>query len=352
MREAITLVGDGIENPWNALTMLHAAAMFDAPCMFRDRKGLAGSWEAVRSARNLLPLVTCEELARGYSPVVAFDNLEGAVGVYGYKLPRGSRPALLVGNERRGLAQDVIGLATESVQIPLVSRSLSSLNVAAASAVGLYYFSRGGGRGVQLRAQPERRRPELLMLGASDHWELGSSIRSAAAFGWERLWVDDREGVWFRPDRVTRSEGRAAARRGRNPIRVIPATLERLGGFAEVCVITTRRTGVPLHRANLASGQRQLIVVPDEGAVDLDTGDWRRLRSEVRLVHLELPCDEFTYHYRLIATIAMAEIARQVGQRARGLTRPPRTAPMYDNALQVLEEEQGEMVYPEDLDTY
>ncbi len=352
MREAITLVGDGIENPWNALTMLHAAAMFDAPCVFRDRKGLVASWEEVQPARGSLPLVSYTELADGYSPVVALDNLDGAADVYGYKLPRGPRAALLVGNERRGLAQDVIGLATESVQIPLVSRNLSSLNVAAASAVGLYYLSRGGGGSMQLRAQPERRRPEVLMLGAADHWELGSSIRSAAAFGWERLWVDDRAGVWFGPDRATRSEGRAAARRGRNPSRVIPATLKRLGGFAEVCVITTRHTGVPLHRANLAGGQRQLIVVPDEGAVDPHAEDWRRLGPDVRLVHLELPCEEFTYHYRLIATIALAEIARQVGRRTRGVTRPPRTAPLYDSALQVLEEKQGEMVYPEDLDTY
>ncbi len=218
--------------------------------------------------------------------------------------------------------------------------------------MGLYYLSRGGGRGMQLRAQPERRRPEVLMLGASDRWELGNSIRSAAAFGWERLWVDDRAGVWFGSDRVTKSEGRAAARRGRNPIRVIPATLERLGGFAEVCIITTRHTGVPLHRTNLASGQRQLIVIPDEGAVDLDAEDWERLGPEVRLVHLDLPCEEFTYHYRLIATIVLAEIARQVGRRARGVTRPPRSAPLYDSALRVLEEERGEMVYPEDLDTY
>jgi tRNA G18 (ribose-2'-O)-methylase SpoU len=352
VREPPTLVGDGIENPWNALTMLHAAGMFGAGCVFRDRKGLMVAWEEVRPVPDPLPLTSYEELARGYSPMVAFDNLEGAKDVYGYRLPHGPRPALVVGNERRGLAQDVIGLASERVQAPLVSRSLSSLNVAAASAVGLYYLSRGGGAGMQLRAQPERRRPELLMLGAADHWELGSSIRSAAAFGWERLWVEDRAGVWFGPGRITRSEGRSAARRGSNPIRVIPATTGRVGGFAEVCVITAGGTGTPLHRANLAGGQRQLIVFPDEGAVDLDAEDWGRLGSAVRLVHLDLPCHEFTYHYRLIATIALAEIARQVGRRARGVTRPVRTAPLYDSALRVLEEEHGETMYPEDLEGY
>jgi hypothetical protein len=40
----ITLVGDGIENPRNAQTMLHAAAMFNSPCLFRDRCGLTHDW--------------------------------------------------------------------------------------------------------------------------------------------------------------------------------------------------------------------------------------------------------------------------------------------------------------------
>src|SRR5256885_10514710 len=35
----VMLVGDGIENPANALTMIHAAAMFGARCRFRDTQG-------------------------------------------------------------------------------------------------------------------------------------------------------------------------------------------------------------------------------------------------------------------------------------------------------------------------
>jgi tRNA G18 (ribose-2'-O)-methylase SpoU len=196
-------VGDGIENPWNALTMLHAAEMFGARCAFRDRKGLTAAWEESQPAARSLPLISLDNLARACRPVIAFENLEGAREVYGHKPGPGPRPALLVGNERRGLARDAIALATESVHVPLASRSLTSLNVAAAAAVGLYYLGRGGAP-MQRRSAPEQRRPELLLLGTADHWELGSAIRSAAAFGWQRVWLDDRAGVWFGAGRIAR----------------------------------------------------------------------------------------------------------------------------------------------------
>ena len=50
--------------------------------------------------------------------------------------------------------------------------------------------------------------------------------------------MDDRRAVWFGVDRITRSEGRGAARRGRNPIRVIPTQADSAYAFHEVSVIT------------------------------------------------------------------------------------------------------------------
>jgi len=47
------------------------------------------------------------------------------------------------------------------------------------------------------RNDPRIRRPELLLLGAGDHFELGSTIRSAAAFGWERAFIEDRHSFLF-----------------------------------------------------------------------------------------------------------------------------------------------------------
>ncbi|MGH3489441.1 MAG: hypothetical protein ACRDP8_16245 [Actinopolymorphaceae bacterium] len=74
-----------------------------------------------------------------------------------------------------------------------------------------------------MSSQPRKRRPELFIVGGADHVELGSAIRSAGAFGWERAILDDRAGAWFGSPRAVRTEGRAAARSYRNPIKLMPA---------------------------------------------------------------------------------------------------------------------------------
>ncbi len=359
----ITLVGDGIENPWNARTLIDAAALFGGGCVFRDRSGLAGAWRATPGAQDGLRLVSRDDLARDYAPIVALDTLDGAEEIYGFRLTDGPAPApaLIVGNERRGIARDLLAVADRVARIPLPSRHLGSLNVAAAGAVALYYLMRGGGAKLQPRDQPARRRPELLLIGGADHVELGSAIRSAGAFGWERILVEDRAEAWFGADRVTRSERRAAARRGRNPIRLIPAAPDERYAFEEVCVVTTGHGDTPLHRANLARGPRQLIVLPDESQIDLAAERWARLGAAVRFVHLDLPSQvpipPERYHFRLGATIALAEAARQVGQRARPPVereepRSRRHVPFYDRALALLDEARGETVFLEDLEGY
>jgi tRNA G18 (ribose-2'-O)-methylase SpoU len=349
----VVLVGDGIENPWNARTLVDAAAMFGTRCLFRDRAGLAGVWAETVPAAPPLSLVSPADLARDYTPVIACDNLPGAADVYGFRPAPGPRPALVVGNERRGIARDVQALATQAVQIPMFGRRLDCLNVAAAAAVVLYYLARGGGGRLQRSTHPERRRPALLLVGPTDHVEVGSAIRSAGAFGWEQLLLDDRAGVWFGSNRAQRTEGRAAARRNRNPIHLIPAAAGSKLLFDEVCVVTLRRGGTALHRASLAGGPRQLVVIPDEMGVNADQEDWERLGKRVRFVQLDAPAAEFAYRYRLVATIALAEVARQVGQRPRvPLVRAARERVIYDRALALLAAEVGEVVYLDELGDY
>src|SRR5581483_859002 len=122
------------------------------------------------------------------------------------------------------------------------------------------------------------------LVGGADHVELGSAIRSAGAFGWSSLFVDDRAGVWFGGDHSIRTEGRAAARRAKNPIKLVPATAAPGQGFDEAIVVTAASDGIPLHRAALAGGSRQLIVVPDESAGEANVEDWTHLASRVRSV--------------------------------------------------------------------
>ena len=346
------LVGDGVENPWNARTMIDAAGMFGTRCIFRDRANLAGAWEEQGWSPAVLESTTIAHLQHDYAPIIACDNLDGAANIYGVRLASGSRPAVVVGNEQRGLAHDIQTMAHQAVQIPMASRALNCPNVATASAVALYYLSRGSGP-MGRAAHPQKRRPEVLMLGPLDHIELGSSIRSAGAFGWDRLFVDDRHAIWFGVDRITRSEGRGAARRGRNPIRVIPTPAGTLFAFQNVTIITRSEAGIPLHHARLAGGTGQLIVIPDEDAIDLQREAWERFGKTVTLVHIDVPARDYMYHYRFIATIALAEIARQVGRPGpRDPGRPRQRTPFYDRALDMVEQELGETVLLEDLNLY
>src|SRR2546422_5299567 len=245
----VMLVGDGIENPANALTMIHAAAMFGARCRFRDTKGLAESGVRAGLAGEMFSSITGDEIQALHSRIIAFDNLPGAREVYGFHAGRDF--AVLMGNERRGLSHEFTSLATDGVQVPLLSRRINCLNVAAASAVALYYLCAPPVGSMEVRKDPRTRRPELLLLGAGDHFELGSTIRSAAGLGWERAFIEDRHQVWFGCDRAVRSEGRAAARRGRNTILLIPCRSGVTHSYPRVMVITCKQCGVPLHRANL-----------------------------------------------------------------------------------------------------
>jgi len=348
MKPAATLVGDGIENPANAQTMLHAAGMFGAACRFRDTKGLSEASEF--AGTGAFPAIDSSELEALHSRRIAFDNLPGAKDVYGFQ--PGSDFAVLVGNERRGLSHEFTRLATDRVQVPMQSRQINCLNVAAASAVALYYLCGTRVGPMATTRNPSSRRPELLLLGAGDHFELGSVIRSAAAFGWERAFVEDREKVWFGCDRAVRSEGRAAARRGRNEIRLIPCPPTTTYRYPRVTVITRRPVGKPLNRINLAGGLRQLVVIPDESRVELSAEDWSRCGAEVEFAHLQLPTVEFIYHYRLVATIALAEISRQAGHRQQAKMPAGPRPPIYDHALGELAEAGGELVRLEELLAY
>jgi len=348
MNQGVTLVGDSIENPANAFVMKAAAAMFGAACRFRDTKGL--NQAASAKAGEPFGIIEPDQIPALHCRSVAFDNLLGAAELYGYQV--GPDFSVMVGNERRGLSYECAKLATDKVQVPMFSRRINCLNVAAASAVALYYL-RGTRVGpMAVRGEPNNRRPEVLLLGAGDHVELGSAIRSAAGFGWGRVFIEDRQQVWFGCERAVRSEGRAAARRGKNQILCIPCESGATHGFARVTIITTQALGAPAHRINLARGPSQLVVIPDEKNVDQSAETWSRLGKEVEFAHLQIPATEFQYHYRLTATIALAEISRQVGRRPTAKVPAAGRPPIYDHRLARLAEAAGQIVSLEDLADY
>jgi len=267
--------------------------MFDWECEFLD---------------NTADGMAVRQLARADVPILAIENTGDAEDLFKYRPPPG-RLAVIVGNERKGISRSVLRLADRVLRIPIASAHINTVNVASAAAIALFHLSRARETRIAASGGKGRGRPDVLLTGVTDAIELGSAVRSAACFGWPRLFIDDRHAMWFTCDRVTRSLGRGAARRARNPIRVLPVRED--GEFDEVCVINTRGHGEPLRRANLARGPGQLVVIPDEND-DFDEHRAQRLGRQVRPVFLEITSRP-ARPYRLIASIVLAEIARQVG---------------------------------------
>ena len=238
--------------------------------------------------------------------LIAVENSRGARPIYGRE-PLRDRATLAVGNERRGLSQATLAEADETVVIPTQSRTIATLNVASAAAVAGWYVLHGSGPQA-LAQRPEHRRPSVLIVG-EDHVEVGSTLRSAAAFGFHDVLLDDRGAGWFMGSAATRREARAAARRHKNRLRIHRANARSAAHFEEIVVVSASMAAAPLRRERLFRGQRQLVVIG--AAVDevANVAGHRVRLATLDLVHAERP------PLRLVASIVLAEIARQVGRR-------------------------------------
>ena len=257
--------------------------------------------------------------------LIAIENTPGARDVYGRKRLRDDA-TIVVGNERRGISRKLLATADETVVIPTQSRTVTTLNVAAAAAVAGWFLLRGSGPQATA-TRPEHRRPALLLVG-DDHVEVGSSLRSAAAFDFRDVLLEDRGAGWFAGSSNVRREARAAARRHKNPLRVHPTTLvESASRYDEIVVVTASGAGRPLSRERLARGLRQLVIV---GAKPEEVPPVAGRHVTVPSLGLE-PMEHEPL--RLTASIVLAEIARQVGRR-RPVAGPPRRVPRYEQAIE------------------
>jgi tRNA G18 (ribose-2'-O)-methylase SpoU len=344
--ERARLIGDGIENPANARALMDAAAMFAIPAAFRDTHSLVESW-STELGGGILPIVETTELMSELLPIVAIENGPGSTSVYDSSLPKGS-PSIVVGNERRGIRGDVMRAASACVDIPMAGRGLNTLNVASAAAIALFYLLAPERRPMRKVPRPEQRRPGLLLVAPADHVEAGSVLRSAAALGWRAVGLDDSERVWFGVPRGARTEGRAAARSHRNAIRVLPMRAEGPLSFARVVVAGIEVDGPLLHRVDLAAGRNTVLVIPDEGRERRD--EWRSLAPKVEFARVALPAEDFPYRYRLVASIVLAEVARQVGRAVAGEPiRRPRRGLTYESALAADATAEADVVLPDEL---
>jgi len=295
---SLTLFADGVQNSANLARLEDAARLLGA---------------------------SCASTVNGH--LIAVENAPGARDIYGRRPLRGDA-TLAVGNERRGLSRARLTAADETVVIPTQSRTVTTLNVAAAAAVAAWYVLHGSGPQA-LATRPDVRRPALLLVG-DDHVEVGSSLRSAAAFGFRDVLLEDRGAGWFEGPASIRREARAAARRYKNPVRIHRATVEHVSRFDEIVVVLPSSGGAPIQRERLTRGRGQVIVVgaPPEEIESVAPG---RIRvASLRLEPIVSP------PLRLVASVLLAEVSRQVGRRRPVPGKPAPRPPRYDAALRLL----------------
>lgn len=305
---ALDLIVDGIADPRNVPALLAAADLLHCGCRFRDRHDLRTQLAGTPYADRLTEAPPLDAFRAHYDLVLAVENHENARSLYEYRPPHGRRLAVVVGNERKGLDRKVSRLADVMLEIPMRAQKGISLNVAGAAAAALYQLLHAG--------EPKRHkrshgagRPELIFWEPHDPADLGTSLRAAYALGWDRARVVDRHRVWFDADREARSQGRGAARRHKNAIRVRPLDPAAPAETFDVAfVLAPGLTGTPVWQLHLPRGACAVVFADaplDPAVLAPVARDWVSLGIGDGAAPAEAAL-------RIFSAVTLAEVARLV----------------------------------------
>ncbi len=201
-------------------------------------------------------MVGIDEVLNRFDRVLACETSAQSRAVYEYAMPRGN-VGLIVGNERNGIPGKLLKKVHQIISLPMLGKGLSSVNVAVAAAIILYVAERDFGRKRYRSVALSHRDVDVLAFGPPDPSELGSFLRGAWAFGWQRIFLADPGRAWFTDDRQTILAGRAAARCEVNRLVVCPREQLNLGDYDQIVVCDNRRSGgsfVEIHPAQSRQG--------------------------------------------------------------------------------------------------
>jgi tRNA G18 (ribose-2'-O)-methylase SpoU len=309
-RPQIDLIADGVSDPRNVPALLALADVLGCRCLFRDRHDLRSQLAGSPEAARFVDAPPLEEFKDHYDLLLAVENHESARSIYEYRPPQGKRLAMVVGNERKGLDRKVSRLADVMLEIPMRPRPGISLNVAGAASAALYQLLYSGAPKRHKRTHGQKR-PALIFWEPHDAADLGSSLRAAYALGWDAAWVVDQHKVWFDADRATRSQGRGAARRHKNAIRVRPLDPnEPAERFDLALVAGGGGSATPIWQMHLPHGERCVLVFAD---APLAEGALGKIADEVVAIGVDekgpLPT---AAPLRILSAITLTEAARMV----------------------------------------
>jgi hypothetical protein len=308
----VDLFAEQIEGAWNIPVLQAAAAMFNTTCRFiggaspdraLERQPEGDVAAAIEGISGGFP--------SGYDLVLACETARRAKNVFQY-IPHARKTALIVGNELRGIEKASLRAADEIVSIPMFGEGMESLNVGAAAAVALWALTKSRGSKAGQRSRRKPALPDVLFLGPTEPSEIGSTLRSAWSFGWKRAFLNDPRGVWFGRDRSTVTEGRAAARRHKNPLAVLPHPTAGLHAVEQAYLLTYDRSDAPLSRTFFPAAKDAIVIIPDAHvAADEAVRAAEQAARNTIPFHLDCPGDASSTRFRLVASVVLAEVANQ-----------------------------------------
>ena len=305
MENRLTLVGLDIEGEWNFPLLANAAEISGASLLFANTRSREEG--DIREA-NSFPLI--DDLSHQFDGIIACETSKQSKPIFDFPTPRGHL-AILVGNEQQGIPHQILNKADHLISIPMQGRGLSSINVAVAAAIVLYALQHDLGRRRKRKSSIPQSEVDLFLLGPEDPSEIGSLLRNAWAFGWQRVFLADPKGVWFSKDRSFVLKSRAAARCEVNRIAVCPQKQLAIDDYDHIIHCTTDRYGKPLSRFAFPDRGRVLIVYGD-GELPFD-----RVASTEQ-VYLEHTARETLPCFRHGGSIFLSVFSQQIRRNRRG----------------------------------
>jgi tRNA(Leu) C34 or U34 (ribose-2'-O)-methylase TrmL len=305
MKTRYTLVGFEIEGEWNVPLLVNAAEMSGASLLLAESRIPFSATGIVNGS-----MVGIDEVLNQFDQVLACETTVKSRPVYEFAMPRG-HVGLIVGNERNGIPGKLLKRVHQVISIPMLGKGSSSVNVAVAAAIILYVAERDLGRKRLRSVALTHRDVDVLVFGPSDPSELGSFLRSAWAFGWQRVFLSDPGGAWFTNDRQTILAGRAAARNEVNRLVVCPREQLNFGDYDQIVVCDKTRSGDPLSRFALRNQGKVLLVYGDADE-SLDAGE------SVQQIYVDHAATTVDPCFRHAGSILLSVVSQQLRRGRRG----------------------------------
>ena len=304
-KNTLALVGLDIGGEWNVPLLRNAAEVSGASLLFARTGACDGATTLADG-----DVAEFEALFDRYDHVVACETGKKSRSIYTFAVPRG-RTAVVVGNERSGIPRETLSSMHEMVSVPMHGKGMTSVNVAVAAAIVLYAFERDLGRTGVRKSKLTRTAVDVLIRDPDDPSEVGSLLRSAWAFGWRKVYLSDRNCVWFTKDRAIVTAGRAAARREVNPLVVAPADQMNLRKYKAVIQCSHDRSGTPLSRFVLADS-RPILIVLGEGENHLSQNE------KLRKIYVDHGNSQAVPCFRHTGSIVLSVISEMLRGGGRG----------------------------------